>query len=163
METYMPQQRKERDFCVGTIFHPPFLGLLDQHLASLAAAQKAYERNVNITLLFSYVRDTAHVSRAKKIIAKHSKTLSIELLVAEQRFTCGGARNYLYPRMKAPWKIFFDVDVAVDRVYFTELHSALNTVKKKTPQVKAIAGGIGSWGDTAIGRYELLAPDCFGI
>lgn len=151
----MSSSETEVQFSIGTIMHPSFLGLLDQHLSSLSRAQAAYPLQVRIVLLLSFISSPLQAKKAQAIIDKYSD-LDTVLVTVNERLTCGAARNIIQTRMNTPWKVFLDVDVAVSPTYFQILKSHLVHLGETQANTKAVGGGIGCFGETPIGLYECL-------
>lgn len=151
----MPEEISEERFGVATILHPQFMEMLDEHLASLSAAQTRHRHKVDITLLLSYVTDPRQVDDAKSHLARHS-ALSARLVVSGDRLTCASARNLVKAHTRTPWVVFLDVDVTVNADYFRALDATLRSLPSARPRARAIAGGLGCRGATRAGEFEYL-------
>lgn len=143
----------EEKFQANVIVHPSFLHTLEKHLQSIERAQKAYQKVVKVNVLLSYCNSTSAKKTFIELIDSFHN-LNVSYYVEKERFTCAKARNYLFKISSSEWSIFFDADVLVDRSYFQNLKRVIDTIDQR--KVKAIAGGMGTWGTTPEGYCEYL-------
>ncbi len=141
-------------YSVCTIVHHAFLDLLEKHLESLEDALAGVHTQVPIKLLLSYYKTDLEEQNFINIISKHPK-LDIQHFTLVQRLTCAEARNYLFQHISTDWCVFFDSDVTLSKEYFIELDRVLSSTHNLT-DIKALAGGMGTWGTTDWGYNEYL-------
>jgi hypothetical protein len=146
---------QETKFCVGIITHPAFNFLLDNHLESLSIAQKEFGKFIEIHLILSNVNSKEDIYRVKKILKKY-KYLHVNFQIVYKKLTCGEARNYLIKYFDKEWGVFFDTDVVLHKSYFVNLIKVLSNIELNFPSTKGIAGGIGFYNESRIGKYEHL-------
>ncbi len=136
------------DIGIGTICHPPYIRLLEDHLTSIENAVS--QREIQIYLFCSQMSLEDNL-RVKKILENHPKT-NFEL--TQEKITIGAARNRLFTMSNSEWMLFLDSDVELVANYFSELELFFELHNLK--DVWGIAGGIGLHKASLWGRYEGL-------
>lgn len=144
----------QKSYSVCTIVHPAFLRLLETHIISIEKAAIKIKNQLPIKILLSYAKSDNDKKYFKEILEKFPY-MDIEYFTVDNRLTCAQARNFLFHKISTEWCIFFDADVILAVNYFVELNNILKD-HKNLDNVKAFAGGMGTWGTSDWGYNEYL-------
>lgn len=142
------------DFSVNLILHKGFLKFLPDCLNSISNSQDAYQKTVQVNLLFSnYESDLDEVYIQE--LADKFGNLDLKLFFNKDKLTIAQARNYLASQSDAKWLVFWDVDIRPDPQFFCSLETAIAKVGN-SDNIAGIAGGIGTWHNSEWGYFEYL-------